>query len=120
MNKQRAQCVCPPFLNARKAPDLEKRPEDPLRKIFLLIRHGTGHDFSHCKLSTVNSEYPQKIDELSEAYDDLNNLLATTEVATLILDGDLHVLTANPAFYRCFRADPKDAVIDKSWQSHER
>jgi len=120
MSKHRAQYVCHPFLNARRAPDLEKRPEDQLQKTLLLIGNGTGHDFSHYKLSAVNSERQEKIDELSKAYDDLNNLLATTEVATLILDGDLHVSAANPAFYRCFPANPKDAVIDKSWQSHER
>jgi len=49
------------------------------------------------ELRTVNSEYQQKIDELPEAYDDLNNLLATTEVATLFLDQEMKIRWFTPA-----------------------
>ncbi len=44
-----------------------------------------------------------------------NAALAETIVETvreplLILDGDLHVMTANPAFYRHFQTSPKDTL----------
>lgn len=43
------------------------------------------------ELVTVNSELQNKVDELSESMGDMNNLLNSTEIATLFLDRDLHV-----------------------------
>lgn len=60
------------------------------------------------ELRTVNSEYQQKIDELSKAYDDLNNLLATTEVATLFLDRNLKIRRFTPAARKMFRLIDRD------------
>jgi len=60
------------------------------------------------ELRTVNSEYQQKIDELSKAYDDLNNLLATTEVATLFLDRSLKIRRFTPAARKMFRLIDRD------------
>jgi two-component system CheB/CheR fusion protein len=60
------------------------------------------------ELRTVNSEHQQKIDELSKLYDDLNNLLGTTEIATLFLDNDLRIRRFTPATRRLFRLIDRD------------
>jgi len=43
------------------------------------------------ELETVNSELKNKLDEISRAHSDLQNLMAATEIATLFLDRDLRV-----------------------------
>ncbi len=60
------------------------------------------------ELRTVNTEHQQKIDELSEAYDDLNNLLRTADVATLFLDGNLRIRRFTPAARKLFRLIERD------------
>jgi two-component system CheB/CheR fusion protein len=55
------------------------------------------------ELRTVNAEHQQKIDELSNAYDDLNHLLAATDVATLFLDRELKIRRFTPAARKIFR-----------------
>jgi two-component system CheB/CheR fusion protein len=41
------------------------------------------------ELQTVNHELSAKLDKLSKASDDMNNLLNSTDIATLFLDNDL-------------------------------
>jgi two-component system CheB/CheR fusion protein len=43
------------------------------------------------ELQTVNHELQAKVDELSRSNNDMKNLLNSTDIATLFLDGDLHV-----------------------------
>ena len=43
------------------------------------------------ELQTVNHELQAKVDELSLASDDMKNLLNSTDIATLFLDGELKV-----------------------------
>lgn len=43
------------------------------------------------ELQTVNAELQSKVSEYVRANDDMNNLLNSTEIATLFLDRDLHV-----------------------------
>lgn len=43
------------------------------------------------ELQTVNHELQAKVDELSQASDDMKNLLNSTDIATLFLDEDLKV-----------------------------
>lgn len=43
------------------------------------------------ELSTVNGELQSKVDEFSEANNDMQNLLNSMEIATVFLDGRLHV-----------------------------
>ncbi len=43
------------------------------------------------ELQTVNAELQAKVDELSQANNDMSNLLNSTNIATVFLDGALHV-----------------------------
>ncbi|MBC8767333.1 PAS domain-containing protein [Arenibacter sp. BSSL-BM3] len=49
------------------------------------------------EIVTVNTELQGKIDELARAYDDMNNLLASTEIGTIFLDSDLKIKRFTPA-----------------------
>ncbi|MEW6533729.1 MAG: chemotaxis protein CheB [Thermodesulfobacteriota bacterium] len=48
------------------------------------------------ELVTVNSELQQKIDALSKANDDMNNLLAATQIGTIFLDTNLNIQRFTP------------------------
>ena len=48
------------------------------------------------ELSTVNSELQNKVDELSKAGNDMNNLLAATEIASIFLDTNLRIKRYTP------------------------
>ncbi|MCB2147781.1 MAG: PAS domain-containing protein, partial [Deltaproteobacteria bacterium] len=52
------------------------------------------------ELVTVNSEHQQKIDELTKSNNDINNLLESTEIASLFLDLNLCVRRFTPAVTR--------------------
>ena len=49
------------------------------------------------ELATVNAELQNNVDELSKASNDLNNLLAATEIASIFLDTDLCIKRYTPA-----------------------
>jgi two-component system, chemotaxis family, CheB/CheR fusion protein len=52
------------------------------------------------ELITVNAEYQAKIQELVELNDDMNNLLASTEIGTIFLDKNLLIRKFTPAITR--------------------
>jgi two-component system CheB/CheR fusion protein len=52
------------------------------------------------ELVTVNMELQKKIEELSRANNDMNNLLAGTEIATVFVDHQLHIQRFTPAITR--------------------
>lgn len=49
------------------------------------------------EIVTVNTELQGKIDELAQAYDDMNNLLASTEIGTIFLDSNLNIKRFTPS-----------------------
>ena len=60
------------------------------------------------ELYTVNHEYQKKINELVEANDDMDNLLATTRVGVIFLDRELCIRRYTPEISRIFHLLPQD------------
>lgn len=67
------------------------------------------------ELQTVNHELQAKLDELTRASDDMKNLLNSTDVATLFLDGDLRVrrfTTRTATLIKLIPGDAGRAITD--------
>lgn len=60
------------------------------------------------ELYTVNAEYQKKISELTELTHDMDNLLNSTDVHTLFLDGDLCIRKFTPQMGAAFNLIPSD------------
>jgi len=60
------------------------------------------------ELATVNAELLTKVQALSQANDDMNNLLAGTGIATVFVDPELRVLRFTPAATRILNLIPID------------
>jgi two-component system, chemotaxis family, CheB/CheR fusion protein len=61
------------------------------------------------ELVTVNTELQKKVDELSDANNDINNLLASTEIGTIFLDIELNIKRFTPAITKIFNLIVTDA-----------
>jgi len=60
------------------------------------------------ELLTVNNELQSKVDDLSRASDDMNNLLNSTDIATIFLDSTLRVRSFTSEATKIFRLIPGD------------
>ena len=60
------------------------------------------------ELFTVNAEYQKKITELSELTNDMDNLLASTDIGTIFLDADLCIRKFTPQIAAQFHLLPQD------------
>lgn len=60
------------------------------------------------ELNTFNAEYQQKIAELTVSNNDLENFLRTSDVATIFLDGTLHLRRFTPTVAREIPLRPHD------------
>jgi two-component system, chemotaxis family, CheB/CheR fusion protein len=60
------------------------------------------------ELYTVNAEHQRRVEELAEANDDMDNLLATTRVGVIFLDDELYIRRFTPEIARVFRLDQQD------------
>ena len=60
------------------------------------------------ELNTVNAELKRKLDEVSRARDDLENLMAATEIGTLFLDRGLAIQRFTPVVGELFNVAPGD------------
>jgi two-component system CheB/CheR fusion protein len=61
------------------------------------------------ELQTVNHELQSKVDELSHSNNDMKNLLNSTDIATLFLDGDLRVRRFTTPTSKIIKLIPSDA-----------
>lgn len=61
------------------------------------------------ELMTVNSELQHRIDELSKVSSDMNNLMASTQIATIFLDNNLQIKRFTPAITAMINLIPSDA-----------
>jgi two-component system CheB/CheR fusion protein len=55
------------------------------------------------ELVTVNSELQHKVDQLTETSNDINNLLTSTDIASIFLNNDLSIKKFTPAMAKVFR-----------------
>src|SRR4029079_18833176 len=60
------------------------------------------------ELYTVNAEYQRKIGELTEMSNDMDNLLASTEIGTIFLDDQLRIRKFTPQVAEAFNLVPHD------------
>jgi two-component system CheB/CheR fusion protein len=60
------------------------------------------------ELQTVNAELQGKVDQLSQASNDMKNLLDSTDIATLFLDKDLNVRRFTPQATKIIKLIPGD------------
>ena len=60
------------------------------------------------ELNTLNSELRSKVEVLGQTNNDLNNLLASTEIATLFLDMDCRIRWFTPPIKQVLRLIPSD------------
>lgn len=71
------------------------------------------------ELITVNAEYHAKIQELTRLNEDINNLLASTDVGTLFLDRDLRIRLFTPAIQSDFHLLNQDIGRPLRFVTHE-
>ena len=60
------------------------------------------------ELATVNAELQQKVFDLSQSMDDMNNLLAGTDIGTIFLDSELLIKRFTPAVTKVFNLIASD------------
>lgn len=60
------------------------------------------------ELSRVNAENTSKMEELRRLTSDLNNFLVATDIATIFLDAQLHIMRFTPQAMRLFNIRPDD------------
>ncbi|HTL95010.1 MAG TPA: CheR family methyltransferase, partial [Gemmatimonadaceae bacterium] len=60
------------------------------------------------ELETVNNELKDKLDEVSRAHNDLENLMDATDIGTLFLDRDLRIARFTPPFAQLFSVTEGD------------
>lgn len=70
------------------------------------------------ELHTVNVEYQNKNAELRELYEDMNHLIASTDIGTVFLDTSLIIRRFTPSIGRIFNLEPHDIGRPLSSFSH--
>jgi two-component system, chemotaxis family, CheB/CheR fusion protein len=60
------------------------------------------------ELATVNTELQNKVADLSQAINDMNNLLSGTDIGTIFVDYQLHIMRFTPAVTKIINLIPTD------------
>jgi len=60
------------------------------------------------ELTTVNTELQNKVADLSQAINDMNNLMAGTDIGTIFVDYQLHIVRFTPAVTQVINLIPTD------------
>ncbi|HEY3362628.1 MAG TPA: chemotaxis protein CheB [Methanosarcina sp.] len=60
------------------------------------------------ELATVNTELQNKVVDLSQAINDMNNLLSGTDIGTIFVDYQLHIMRFTPAVTKIINLIPTD------------
>lgn len=60
------------------------------------------------ELMTINMQYQSKEDELTRLNNDMKNLLDATEIGTIFLDNNMHILRYTPQVRKLFNLIPSD------------
>ncbi len=60
------------------------------------------------ELTTLNQQLQDKVEELTRAHDDMENLLESTEIATVFLDRDLNIRQTTPPADQLLNTRPAD------------
>jgi len=60
------------------------------------------------ELNTVNTELQTKVEELEKSHDDIHNLLASSDIATIFLDRDMHIQLFSPPTAGLLKLRPGD------------
>ena len=71
------------------------------------------------ELITVNAEYHAKIQELTKLNEDINNLLAATDVGTIFLDRELRIRLFTPSIQKDFHVLSQDIGRPLRFVTHE-
>jgi two-component system CheB/CheR fusion protein len=71
------------------------------------------------ELNTVNTEYQSKILEMTEITNDLENLIAATQIATLFLDENLEIRKFTPELTQIFHILQNDVGRPISYLAHK-
>jgi PAS domain-containing protein len=109
------------FVGLKAAPRPKPSGGEKGHTWYLCLTHQTSPEELQSineELSTVNQELKHKVEELGKANSDLQNLMASTDIATVFLDRQLRIQRYTPAAVGLFNLIPTDIGRPISDLSH--
>jgi two-component system CheB/CheR fusion protein len=109
------------FVGLKAAPRPKPSGGEKGHTWYLCLTHQTSREELQSineELSTVNQELKHKVEELGKANSDLQNLMASTDIATVFLDRQLRIQRYTPAAVGLFNLIPTDIGRPISDLSH--
>jgi signal transduction histidine kinase len=105
-----AQPGMPTSVIATALVDVVLAPDKMPQALLTYVRnaHRAAPAMTEAKPPDVNSQLQDKVDELTAVNDDLANLIASTDIATVFLDTDLHIKRFTTAASHVLNLQPSD------------